>query len=206
MGQINREDMLELTRRMTVSRNCFLRIAGAYFDEEGYVDGTFNTHFLKLSGAEQEKNLKLAKTIPFAQTNRKLKEYAFTKDAQKPGSIWQFLMGLLEAELKNDAMLDIFYETFGERYQKGKCYAVYFFLGNYDIPRKGTDQAEQWESEEVYRFVICAVCPVNRNYEPDEPECGFLFPAFKDRGGALDYIDVFCGEEHRELMDMLGME
>ena len=29
---INREDMLELTRRMTPSRHCFDRIAGAYMD------------------------------------------------------------------------------------------------------------------------------------------------------------------------------
>ncbi len=35
MGEINREDMLELTRRMTLKRNCFDRIAGAYLDEEG---------------------------------------------------------------------------------------------------------------------------------------------------------------------------
>ena len=54
---IDREDMLGLTRRMTVSRNCFSRIAGAYMDEEGFIDGTFNTHFLKLSGSEKEKNL-----------------------------------------------------------------------------------------------------------------------------------------------------
>ena len=33
------EDMLELTRRMTPSRNCFSRIAGAYMDTEGYVKG-----------------------------------------------------------------------------------------------------------------------------------------------------------------------
>lgn len=44
---INRDDMLELTRRMTPARASIDRIAGAYFDEEGYVDGTFNTHFLK---------------------------------------------------------------------------------------------------------------------------------------------------------------
>lgn len=50
---IDREDMLELTRRMTVSRNCFSRIAGAYMDEEGFIDGTFNTHFLKLSGSRK---------------------------------------------------------------------------------------------------------------------------------------------------------
>lgn len=33
---INREDMLELTRRMNASRTNFVRIAGAYIDEEGY--------------------------------------------------------------------------------------------------------------------------------------------------------------------------
>lgn len=48
---INRDDMLELTRRMTPARASIDRIAGAYFDEEGYVDGTFNTHFLKLSAS-----------------------------------------------------------------------------------------------------------------------------------------------------------
>ncbi len=42
MGEIRREDMLELTRRMTLKRNCSDRIAGAYFDEEGYVDGEKN--------------------------------------------------------------------------------------------------------------------------------------------------------------------
>ena len=65
---IDREDMLELTRRMTVSRNCFSRIAGAYMDEEGFIDGTFNTHFLKLSGSEKEKNLNIAKTVPYSNT------------------------------------------------------------------------------------------------------------------------------------------
>lgn len=43
---IDREDMLELTRRMTIARNCFNRVAGAYMDEEGFIDGSFNTHLL----------------------------------------------------------------------------------------------------------------------------------------------------------------
>ena len=65
---IQREDMLELTRRMTPARSCISRIAGAYFDEEGYVDGTFNTNFLRLSLSERTKQLALAKTVPFSDT------------------------------------------------------------------------------------------------------------------------------------------
>ena len=50
---INREDMLALTRRMNVKRTSITRIAGAYIDREGFVDGTFNTRFLKLSASER---------------------------------------------------------------------------------------------------------------------------------------------------------
>ena len=111
LRRINREDMLELTRRMTVKRNCFGRIAGAYLDEEGFVDGTFNAHFLKLSPAQQATNLAIAKAIPFAETNEKLREYRFTSaNTQK---IRQLLLALRDCELKNDALLDIIYELFG---------------------------------------------------------------------------------------------
>ena len=65
---INRDDMLELTRRMTVARSNFTRLAGAYYDEEGYVEGTFNTNFLNLSSADKAKNIELAKAVLFAET------------------------------------------------------------------------------------------------------------------------------------------
>ena len=188
---INREDMLELTRRMTLKRNCFDRIAGAYMDEEGFVDGTFNRHFQRLSAAEQQANLDIAKAIPFSDTNVQLREYAFEEADRKTGSMWQFLMALNECGLKNDAMLDTFYEEFGSKYRSKGSYAVYFFHGSYDVPLKASDKESLWESEEVYQFLICAVCPVSGDYDPGEPECGFLFPAFKDRSSDIQRINIF---------------
>ena len=196
MGKINREDMLELTRRMTLKRNCFDRITGAYIDEEGFVDGTFNKHFLKLSEKDQQINLNIAKAIPFSETNVQLQEYAFGELDRKPGSIWQLLMALKECGLKNDAMLDVFYEEFGGRYHADGSYAVYFYHGSYDVPLKASDKESLWESEEVYQFLICAVCPVNGDYEPGSPECGFLFPAFKDRSSDAERIDIFQADEN----------
>ena len=84
MNQINREDMLELTRRMTLKRNCFDRIAGAYLDRDGFVDGTFNKNFRQLSLPDQQKNLDIAKTIPFSETNVALKE-SFRGRRKSPG-------------------------------------------------------------------------------------------------------------------------
>lgn len=191
MEKINREDMLELTRRMTLKRNCFDRIAGAYMDEEGFVDGTFNKHFQKLTAKEQQINLDIAKAIPFSDTNVQLREYVFREADRKQGSMWQLLMALKECGLKNDAMLDVFYEEFGSKYRIDSNYAVYFFHGSYDVPLKASDKESLWESEEVFQFLICAICPVSGDYEPGEPECGFLFPAFKDRSSDIHRIDIF---------------
>jgi hypothetical protein len=54
---LNREDMLELTRRMNLSRNCFFRIAGSYRDKEGIDEGSFNTSFVNYSAIELPEHL-----------------------------------------------------------------------------------------------------------------------------------------------------
>ncbi len=77
---LNREDMLELTRRMTPSVTSMTVIAGCYMDEDGEIDGTFNTNFLNLSPWERKRNLSIAKAIPFSRTNEQLREYAFPAD------------------------------------------------------------------------------------------------------------------------------
>ena len=50
---INREDMLALTRRMTVKRTSITRIAGGYMDIDGFIDGTFNTKIGRASCRER---------------------------------------------------------------------------------------------------------------------------------------------------------
>lgn len=209
ISKINREDMLELTRRMTITRNCFGRIAGSYMDEEGFSDGTFNIHFLKLSAKEKEQNLAIAKTIPFSETNVNLKEYRFEKQDEVVGSMWQLLSGLKECELKNDALLDILYEIIGENYKASGSYAFYLLHGCYDVPLKGSDKTSQWESEEVYKFLVGAVCPVHGDYEPGTPEWGFLFPAFKFRSSDVHRIEIYeadPGRPHREMLKVLFRE
>ena len=46
---INREDMLELTRRMTPARTSFTRIAGCYVDADGDFDGSLRQKKQKIS-------------------------------------------------------------------------------------------------------------------------------------------------------------
>lgn len=203
---INREDMLELTRRMTPKRTSITRIAGCYMDGDGEIDGSFNTNFLNLSLGEKEKNLAIAKAIPFSKTNEQLKEYKFSPEDEKPGSMWQLLMALKESGLKNDALMEIFYEFMGNAYNAGGEYAVYVFHGRYDVPLKAADKENLWESEEVYEYLICAICPLAGEYEPGAPEWGFLFPSFSERSGDIHRIAVYQADPerpHRELRNTL---
>ena len=167
---INREDMLELTRRMTPARTSFVRMAGCYTDSDGEYDGSFNIHFLKLSGSEKARNLAIAKKIPFAESNEKLREYG----------------------LKNDALLETFYDILIEGLQIHGAYAIYMFYDRYDIPAKASDKERLGESEEMFPYLICAVCPLVGEYEPGNPICGFLFPAFVDRSGDLERVDIYA--------------
>lgn len=204
MGAINREDMLELTRRMTLKRNCLDRIAGAYLDSGGFVDGTFNRHFQKLTAKERQEQLEIAKTVLFADTNVKLKQRVFQPEIERAGSTWQMLLALRECGLKNDALLDVFYEMFGEKYQSDSEYGIYLFHGSYDVPLRAADGESLWESEEVYSFLVCAVCQVNGDYVPEAPECGFLFPAFSDRSGDVHQVNVFAaGQAQREMLEKI---
>lgn len=188
---IHREDMLELTRRMTPSRTCFDRVAGAYINDMGEIEDTFNIHFGKLTASDKTKNLALAKAIPFSKTNEQLKEYTFPKEMRKPGTMWQLLQGLLQCGLKNDALMEVLYEQMADGYPVDHEFAVFVFHGIYDVPLKATDKANLWETGEIYDFMICTISPMKGEYEPDEPVFGFLYPAFSDRSGDRNRIDIF---------------
>lgn len=186
---IDREDMLELTRRMTSSRTHLLRVAGAYIDEEGFIDGTFHTNFLNLKGEEKKHALEIARAIPFSETNKELVQYPVPGMAR--GSVWQLLYALRDCELKNDALLLTLYEWIAGQYPAGRPYAVYVYYGVYDVPVKASDKERLDESEEVYRYLILAIAPLTGDYQAGLPCCGFLYPAFSGRSTDLGHVNVY---------------
>ena len=205
---INREDMLELTRRMTPARTSFTRIAGCYVDQEGDFDGSFNINFLKLSQKDKAKNLEIAKTIPFSKTNVQLKKYKIEAAAGKGQELFRLLSAVKECGLKNDALMDTFYDRIMENYQPREPYGVLVFHDRYDVPVKTSDKERQWESEEVYEYLICALCPLVDEYEPDKPFWGFLFPAFTDRSCDRKHINIFHADDRNydKLDSLFGLE
>ena len=71
---LQRKDLLELTRRFTIDRCHLDRVAGAYFDRENEIDGTFNVHMQDLSPHEKNVNLSHFKDVLFGPTNETVVE------------------------------------------------------------------------------------------------------------------------------------
>ena len=173
-------------------------------DAEGYEDGSFNIHFGKLPAAEAARNLELAKSVIFSETNEQLKEYVFPAGSIRRRGMWNMLMALKENRLKDDALLSVFYEVAGESCKLLGPFSIFMFSGSYDVPVKGADREWLEGSEIVYDFLICAVSPLTAPYEPGKPEFGFIFPAFKDRYSDEERINIFNADPKRVQTELMS--
>ena len=114
----------------------------------------------------------------------------------------RLLMALRDSELKDEQLLELFYDRIIEKLHREGNYLILLAYCMYDVPVKGEDGFLQaGESDSTYRYLVCAICPVKlsdsglsyneehnsiesrfRDWIVDMPERGFLFPAFTDRG------------------------
>ena len=62
----------------------------------------------------------------YSRTNEQLKEYDFSAQDERPGSVWQLLMAMRECGLKNDALNETFYELSRGKITGGGGYAGIF--------------------------------------------------------------------------------
>ncbi len=140
-------------------------------EQDGEIDESFNVNFLNLSAAEKEKNLAIAKAVPFAATNVNLRSYAFGDGAEQR-KMRQLLYGMRECGLKNDALLYTFYELVGAGTVAGSRMRFWSFTTAM-MCGKGIGQGAARESEEVYEYLIGAVAPLVGEYEPGRRSAGF---------------------------------
>jgi hypothetical protein len=133
------------------------------------------------------------------------------------------LAQLKSSQLKDDALLDDFYKLIIDNYDYTGNFLILVFHDAYDVITKTNDNAKTDESEEVYEYVLCAICPVSlsepglrhfeeenkikarlRDWVVDAPTNGFVFPAFIDRSSDVNSIMYYtknAKDTHPELME-----
>lgn len=221
---MTKKDVLELKRRFKKSECTFTRLCGCYVNGEKEIVLNIGETFLNLEEEEFYKYLDIAKKTLSGTVGNNLLELNFPLEEEEPGGKQQFLMGLRESGLKNEGLLESFYQHIIDTYDYAGNYLILIFHDAYDVMRKTSDNNKLDESEEVYEYLLCAICPVTlskpalgylesenrigpriRDWVVGAPENGFVFPAFTDRSTDIHFIMYYTRnpkDPHPEFMEL----
>lgn len=206
---MNKREIAEIKRRFKKESCTFTKIAGCYVNSDKTKVTSFRNTFLNLEEDEFYKYLEIANKALSGKPGNNLIELPFPLDAEAEGGAQALLMELRKTRLEDDDVLNRFYDRVIESYDKVENYIILLFHDAYDVPVKTSDNLALDDSEEVYEYIICAICPVDLSkpglgYQEDENRIGavkrnwvvgatesaFTFPCFTDR--STDLHAVMC--------------
>ena len=212
-------DILELKKRLTKNGCTFTKMCGCYVNADKEKILKINESFLKLEEDEFYKFLDIAKKVLSGTFGNNILQLDFKREENKQDFFWK----LDKNALKDEELLDEFYDGIIEKYDAQGNYLILIFHDAYDVISKDKNKEELENSDEVYEYILCAICPVelskaNLGYDEEENkftsvtrdwivgavESGFVFPAFDER--SADVNSVLCYTKnpkapHDELME-----
>lgn len=220
---MNKKEVLEIKRRFKKEECTFTRMCGCYVDGERNRVVELGETFLNLEDEEFYKYLEIARKVLSGTIGNNLLELEFPVEEESVGGRQQFLTALRASALQNDDLLERFYDLIIDNYEYAGNYLILIFHDAYDVMTKTSDNNKLDESEEVYEYLLCAICPValskpGLGYREDEnrigprirdwvvcaPESGFIFPAFTDRSADIHSVMTYhknAKEPHVEFME-----
>lgn len=156
---MDKKSIGELRRRIKKDSCSFTKMCGCYVDDNKNKVTKIDEIFLNLEDEEFFKYIDIAKKVLSTNLGNNMLELDFPLEEEKPGGHQQFLLGLKKSALKDEGLLDTFYDMIIEKYDSLGNYLILLFHDRYDVMVKTSDNNKLDESEEVYEYIICAICP-----------------------------------------------
>lgn len=198
---MNKKEVNEIKKLLSPSGCAITRICGCYVDSEKDKKTELKEAFLSLPEEEAFKYFTIFRGALSGTIGKNLINMEFPLHTEESGGTQEFLLRLRDSGLKDEALLEEFYDKVIQHYDYGENYYIILIHCAYDIPAKATDGTEMFDaSDYVYEFIQCAICPVKlskaglcynsltnvienriRDWLVEAPIQGFLFPAFNDR-------------------------
>ena len=219
---MNKKEVLELKRRFKKEAATFTRVCGCYVDGNHNKVCKFGNTFLNLEEDEFYKYLEIANKALSGTIGNNLLELKFPVEEEEVGGRQHILMALRASKLEDENLLDTFYDLVIDTYDHAGNYLIVLFHDAYDVMSRTSDNNNLDESEEVYEYLICAICPVDlskpglgfleeehrigprvRDWVVGAVDTAFLFPAFNDRSTDIHstlFYTKNTKEPHSEFM------
>ncbi|WP_367568575.1 DUF4317 domain-containing protein [Lacrimispora sp.] len=198
---MNKKEANEIKKLFTPTGCAITRICGCYVDAEKNKRTELKEAFLSLPEDEAFKYFTIFRNGLSGTIGKNLIDMEFPLHTEAEGGTQEFLLKLRDSQLKDDALIEEFYDKVIAGYDYGENYYIILNHCAYDIPAKSTDGIEMFDASDfVYEFIQCIICPVklskaglcynsetntienrSRDWLVEAPDTGFLFPAFTDR-------------------------
>ena len=219
---MNKKEVLELKRRFKKEAATFTRVCGCYVDGNHNKVCKFGNTFLNLEEDEFYKYLEIANKALSGTIGNNLLELKFPIEEEEVGGRQHILMALRASKLDDATLLETFLDLVIDTYDHAGNYLIVLFHDAYDVMSRTSDNNNLDESEEVYEYLICAICPVDlskpglgfleeehrigprvRDWVVGAVDTAFLFPAFNDRSTDIHstlFYTKNTKEPHSEFM------
>lgn len=215
-----KQEISEIKKLFTQNNCSITRICGCYVDGEKNKKTELKQAFLSLPEEEMFKYFEILRKTLSGSLGKNLLTLEFPLKSEEEGGTQEFLLKLRDSKLKDDALLEDFYDRIINAYEYVGNYLILVIHDVYDVPGKTSDGIDMEDaSDEVYEYIMVSICPVNLSkpglsYNPVEntfqnrirdwvvapPETGFLFPAFNDRGADL-HSTLYYSKNSEELRE-----
>ena len=202
---MNKKELAEIRRRVRPDRTNIQHIYGCYVNTQKEIIARIDESMGLLSTEEQEKYISLLKKSLSGSLGKNLMDLSFSTKQVMDSDEHRLLSALRKTELKDPELLEEFYKCVTENLEMDESnYLVLIAFDVYDVPQYGKNGEKDDQTRDLFRYLICAVCPVKTgkpvlsfsNEESrfhnlsmaqvvSQPEIGFMFPAFDDRSANI---------------------
>ena len=207
---MNDKEIAELRRRFRADKTSISRIRGAYVNEKREIISEMDQSVAMMTETEADEILALLKKTLSGKIDTNLLDIHFTTQQVMESPQHKLLCNLRETALQDNDLVHEFYQKIIASLEIEGNYMILLASDAYDVFTYRKDGGKDDESTEVFRYILCAVCPIKmakpalsyyvrencfRNIVADSmispPALGFMFPAFDNRStnlyGALYY-------------------
>lgn len=217
---MTKQEISEIKKLLTPKKCSITRICGCYVDGEKNKKADFKQSFLALPEEEMFKYFEILRKNLSGSLGKNLLTLEFPLKTEEAGGTQEFLLRLRDSRLKDESLLEEFYDRIIANYEFVGNYLILVIHDAYDVPGKTSDGIEMEDaSDEVYEYILACICPVELSkpglsYNPEEnnfqnrirdwvvslPETGFLFPAFNDRSSDI-HSTLYYSKDSEELRE-----
>lgn len=222
---MNQRELNELRRRFKPDRTAISKVYGCYVNSSRQIISYVDAPLGLLSQEEQEMYLNLLKKSLSGALGRNLIDIEFSTRQVADSDEHRLLQTLRQTELQDSNARESLYRRIIDAIDMGESsYLILLAADTYDVPHRSRDDQEVPDgSDTVFRYFVCAICPVKDptlalQYSDQDkefrgsstghialpPVLGFLFPAFDDRSANI-YNALFYSKDtaqlHQEVID-----